>query len=309
MSSCCCGVVPAFLVSVPVRRELDPARRGGARAALFFLDGRRHDGRAAFHLELQLLVGIERRQRIEVDAVAQRIGVVEVDLVDLHHGEVALAVLGGADLAFHRVAGAQAEFADLGRADIDVVGAGQVVGFHRAQVAEAVGRHLDGADAEDRLVGGRHLLEDGEHQLLAAHHRRAFDTLLLGECEQLGRFLDLEFLEVHGSSVWGGEMTHAPRPPGAVTVENRRRVVLEWAPSITAGEAAPGALGGAYIGTQPRPVKGLRGDVQCLPRAPAVRTTRKLPGRARSCRAVGGYEAPSSEKGLGHVPSSASISA
>ena len=133
--------------------------------------------------------------------MAQRLGIVEVDLVDLHHGEVALAVLGRADLAFDRVAGAQAELADLGRADIDVVGAGQVVGFHRAQVAEAVGQHLDGADAEDRLVGGRELLEDGEHQLLAAHHRRAFDALLLGEREQFGRLLLLEFLEIHGSSV------------------------------------------------------------------------------------------------------------
>src|SRR6266545_3124386 len=75
MSSCCCGVVPAFLVSVPVRRELT------------------------------------------------------------RPGEVALAVLGRADLAFDRIAGAQAEFADLGRAHIDVIGARQVVGFHRAQVA------------------------------------------------------------------------------------------------------------------------------------------------------------------------------
>ena len=70
-----------------------------------------------------------------------------------------------------------------------------------------------------------HLLEDGEHQLLAAHHRRAFDALLLGKREQFGRLLDLEFLEVHGSSIWCGEMTHAPRPPGAVIVESRQRVV------------------------------------------------------------------------------------
>jgi hypothetical protein len=105
------------------------------------------------------------------------------------------------DLAFDGVAGAQAELTDLGRADIDVVGARQVVGFHRAQVAEAVGQHLDGAGAEDRLLGGGDLLQDGEHQFLAAHHRRAFDALLLGKCQQLGRFLDLEFLEVHGTSI------------------------------------------------------------------------------------------------------------
>jgi 3-hydroxyisobutyrate dehydrogenase len=59
--------------------------------------------------------------------VAQLLGVVEVDLVDLRHGEVALAVLGCADLAFHGVAGAQAEAADLLGADLDVVGAGHAL--------------------------------------------------------------------------------------------------------------------------------------------------------------------------------------
>jgi hypothetical protein len=54
-------------------------------------------------------------------------------------------------------------------------------------------------------------------------------------------------------------MTHAPRPPGAVIVENWRCVVLEWVPSITAGEAAPGTLGGGYIRAPMRPVKGLGG--------------------------------------------------
>jgi hypothetical protein len=29
-----------------------------------------------------------------------------------------------------------------------------------------------------------------------------------------------------------------------------------WTPSITAGEAAPGALGGGYLQRRPRPVKG-----------------------------------------------------
>ena len=42
-------------------------------------------------------------------------------------------------------------------------------------------------------------------------------------------------------------MTHAPRPTGAVDYGNERCVVLEWTPSITAGEAAPGTLGGGYI--------------------------------------------------------------
>ena len=44
---------------------------------------------------------------------------------------------------------------------------------------------------------GGELLQDGEHQFLAAHLRGAFHALLLGERQQLGRFLDLEFLEIH----------------------------------------------------------------------------------------------------------------
>src|SRR4030095_5274894 len=51
-------------------------------------------------------------------------------------------------------------------------------------------------------------------------------------------------------------MTHAPRPPGGGHRENRQRVVREWVPSITAGEAAPGTLGSGYLQGRPQPVKG-----------------------------------------------------
>jgi hypothetical protein len=72
-----------------------------------------------------------------------------VDLVDLDQREVALAVLGRADLALDGVAGVQVEAADLARADVDVVGAGQVRGVGRAQEAEAVGQVSSDAVAED----------------------------------------------------------------------------------------------------------------------------------------------------------------
>ena len=74
-------------------------------------------------LELELLFGIERRQVVEVDAVAELLGRVEVDRLDLEQREVALAVLGRTDLAADRIAGAQAEAADLRRRHVDVVGA------------------------------------------------------------------------------------------------------------------------------------------------------------------------------------------
>src|SRR3546814_21121937 len=92
----------------------------------------------------------------------------EIDLADLEGGEVALAVLGRADLAFHRVAGAQAEAAHLAGAHVDVVGAGQVVRFRRAEEAEAVLQDLQHPAAVDRLVVVRQLLQDRDNHVLLA---------------------------------------------------------------------------------------------------------------------------------------------
>ena len=100
-------------------------------------------------------------------------------------------------MAVDGVAGAQAEAADLRGRDVDVVGAGQVVGFRRAQEAEAVGEHLDHAFADDIdfLLG--ELLEDAEHQLLLAHGRGVLDLMFFCKGEELGRILGLEVLEFH----------------------------------------------------------------------------------------------------------------
>ena len=80
------------------------------------LADRRHDvddppgivllgGVARLHLEP--LVGIERRQIVEMDLVALLLRVLEIDGVDLEQGEIALALFRAPDLAFDRVAGAQ----------------------------------------------------------------------------------------------------------------------------------------------------------------------------------------------------------
>jgi hypothetical protein len=87
------------------------------------------------------LVGIERREVVEEDlALARAFGLLEVDRLDLEQREVALAVLGRADLPGDGVAGAQVEAADLRGRDVDVVGPGQIVVVGRAQEAEAVGQ-------------------------------------------------------------------------------------------------------------------------------------------------------------------------
>jgi hypothetical protein len=48
--------------------------------------------------------GIERREIVEIDAVADGVGIVEIDLGDAYEAEIALALLGAANLAFDRVA-------------------------------------------------------------------------------------------------------------------------------------------------------------------------------------------------------------
>ena len=148
-----------------------------------------------FHL--QPLVGIERRQVVEVDLVAGLFGIFEIERVDLEQSEIALAFLRAADMAVDGVAGAQPEAADLRRRDVDVVRARQIVCLRRAQKAEAVGQHLDHAFADNVGLARRELLEDAEHQLLLAHGRGVLDLELLGEGDELSGSLGFELLEFH----------------------------------------------------------------------------------------------------------------
>src|SRR3546814_2019325 len=112
---------------------------------------------------------MERGQVCEVESWAGVLGRIEIDLADLEESEVALAVLGRADLPLHRVAGAQAEAAYLAGAHIDVVRSGEKVRFRRAQEPEAVLQYLQHAAAVDRLVVFRQVLEDREHHRSEEH--------------------------------------------------------------------------------------------------------------------------------------------
>ena len=132
-------------------------------------------------LDLEALLGIERRQIVEIDAVADLVRLVEIDRVDLEQGEIALALLGRADLPLDRIAGAQAEAAHLARAHIDVVRSGQIVRFRRAEKAEAVLQDLEHAIAEDGGVVLRQALQDGEHHVLPAQVAGVLDRQIFGE--------------------------------------------------------------------------------------------------------------------------------
>ena len=193
------------------QHRLAGARRRHDQRALAFAD-RRDDvdhpcrkvfSRRVFEFEAEALIRKQRRQIVEIDLVLGLFRIFEIERVDLEQREIAFAFFRAADVAFDGVAGAKAEAADLRRRDVDVVGAGQVVGVGRAQKAEAVGENLNDAFADDVDFLDRELLENGEHQLLLAHGAGIFDPVLFRERDELGRRFRFEVLEFHFPH-WGG---------------------------------------------------------------------------------------------------------
>ncbi len=122
-----------------------------------------------------------------MDLVADFLRVFEIDRIDLEQGEIALALFRAADQALDRVAGAQAEAADLRGRDINVVGTGEIIGVGRAQEAETVLQHFDHALADDLDVAAGKLFQNRKHQFLLAQDRSVFDLMLFGEGEEFGR--------------------------------------------------------------------------------------------------------------------------
>src|SRR5690606_24658691 len=70
------------------------------------------------------------------------------------------------------------------------------------QEPEAILQHLDYAVADDLNLLRRELLEDGEHQLLLAHHAGVFHFQRFGKRNEIGRLLVLEFAEFHFLHGW-----------------------------------------------------------------------------------------------------------
>ncbi len=66
-------------------------------------------------LQVQPFIGVQWRQIVEDDLLRQDVGILIVDRLDAEQGEVALVLLGRANLAGDDGAGPQAEAADLRR--------------------------------------------------------------------------------------------------------------------------------------------------------------------------------------------------
>src|ERR1700735_2737992 len=142
------------------------------------------------NFELQALVGIERRQIVEMDLVPGLLGVLEIDCVAFEQREIAFPLLGAADDALDRIAGSEPEPSDLRRRHVNVVWAWKVIGVGRSQEGESVLQNLDYALANNLNLDAGELLEDREHELLLAHDRRVFNVVLFRERQELSwRFL------------------------------------------------------------------------------------------------------------------------
>src|SRR5262245_49759423 len=89
-------------------------------------------------LELQSLVGIERRQIIEEDLVASLVGMLEIDGFNFDQCEVSLSVLRRTYLSGYRIACAQIELADLRRRHVDVVRSGKIVVIRGSEKSKTV---------------------------------------------------------------------------------------------------------------------------------------------------------------------------
>jgi len=177
-------------------------RRGDDQGALALADGDEdvHDPRGEVlrvAFELELLVGVQRREVVEEDLVARLLGPLEVDGVDLQEGEVFLPFLRRPHFAGDGVAGPEVEAADLRGGDVDVVGPREVVVIDGPQEPEPVGEGLEHPFAVDGPVLFGLGLQDGEDEVLPAHAACAGHVEFLGQDRQFIDRLPLDLDDVH----------------------------------------------------------------------------------------------------------------
>nr|GEU28109.1 hypothetical protein [Tanacetum cinerariifolium] len=189
--------------------------------------------------EAQRLVRVQRRQVLEQYAVFRGFRRFAVDLVYLDQRKITLAVFRGAHFALDRVARVQIETADLRRGDIDIVGGRHVAGVGRAQEAEAVRQHFEGAVAENLLAGFGALFQDREHQFLLAQAGRVVDIKTDGHLQQRRDVIDrlsaiLSYLDIAVDET--GQLTLGHR----ANFLRRRYTVLEQDQGRDAADAELG---------------------------------------------------------------------
>src|SRR5580704_17554526 len=180
------------------------ARRRNDQAALPFAEGRKqiHDAGAgvfAGGLEFEAFLRIQRRQVVKQNLVAGFVRRLKVDGLNLDEREVFFAFVRRAYLAADCVTGFKVKFANLGRGDVNVVGARKVVVIGRAEKTVAIGQDFENAFSENVTFFFALRLQDFEDQILFAH--TAGTGQIQGPCDlgQLGDVLFFQFSNGHDS--------------------------------------------------------------------------------------------------------------
>ncbi len=162
-------------------------------------------------LKTQMLVGVQRREVLEQDLVLAVFRRLTVDLVELDHCEIALAIFRRADFTFNGVTCVQVETADLRRRNVDVVGACKVGNVGRAQETEAVRQNFERAITIDRLALLRAVFQQRKDEFLFFQAVGAFNAVGGGHFQQLTDVEGFELREVHGSGRVNAEVIVAKK--------------------------------------------------------------------------------------------------
>ncbi len=180
------------------------SRRRDDEHALTFADGRdqiddAHVEVFGIVLEDQAAAGMQRCQVFKVADVGDAFGVFAVDGFDAEEREITFGFLGGTDLSLDDVPVAQAEASDLAGADVDVVGAGEIVVFGATEKPEAVGENFQDAFAVHQAVLADAGAQNLEDEVLFLEADVIGDSLFLGDVVQ--------FVHVHGLEVFDVEFS------------------------------------------------------------------------------------------------------
>lgn len=109
---------------------------------------------AANDVKIEFFGRIKRRKVVKIDTQLGFFRIFKINRINFGQGKITFVVFWTADFALYGIAGAQAEFFDLRRRNVNVIGTGQIVGFGRAQKTETVLQNFYGSFAVNCLIVG-----------------------------------------------------------------------------------------------------------------------------------------------------------
>ena len=123
--------------------------------------------------------------------------------LDLEQGEETLFVLGGADLAGDQIPGLKVEAPDLGRRNIDIFRAWQIIEALRAEKTEPFRQHFQHTFRKKHAGTLGVFLQDVEYYLVLPHGSKVLDPEIAGHLVEVAHRHCLQFGDVQRS---GGDV-------------------------------------------------------------------------------------------------------